>query len=80
MTTRAGKAEPIECKFAPIPDLFNRMTPDFRKHLVELLKQDNWAINRIIEVLMEKKMENSDRIARIEEAIKVSDSLKDGEG
>lgn len=57
-------------EFAPVPNLSPQMTDDFRKRIVELLKQDNWAINRITEVLMIKRMENNDRISKIEKELK----------
>jgi len=63
MSTKKGKAKLI---FAPIPDLTHPVTEDFREQIVERLKQDNWAINRIVELLMEKRLENHDRISRIE--------------
>lgn len=67
MSTKKG-AKVIE--FTPVPSLTTRMTGDFRKQIVELLKQDNWAINRITELLMEKRMENNDRISKIERELK----------
>ena len=68
--TKKGKAKPSECKFQPIPDLHHPMTADFRKQLVERLKQDDWSINRTIELLMEKRLETRGRIVRIERELK----------
>ena len=75
--TKKGKAKPRKWEFQPIPDLHHPMTADFRKQLVERLKQDDWSINRIIELLREKRLETQDRIIRIERELK---DEADGDG
>ena len=70
MSTKKGKAKPSISEFQPIPDLHHPMTEDFRKQLIERLKQDDWSINRTIELLMEKRLETQNRISRIEKELK----------